>query len=234
MELHLGKFQLISTLCTPFAVDTPGGTQVVAKPSMEYLGSAIHSSGLADNEVSKRIAIARADFDALDRTWTHSALTWKQKLQIYSSLVESKFLYSMVSLVLTIAQQRTVNGFQNRCLRRIIGVLPAYVSRVSNATVLQRSCYIPATRLLHKRRLQQFGKILRSPEGHPLRTATFIPNTMIPTTERYVRRIGRPCKEWTREVIPEITSLFGSLEAARTVTMQKELWNNALFDKLGF
>jgi len=234
MELHFGKFQLISTLFSPFAVDTPGGTQVVAKPSMEYLGSTIHSSGLADNEVSKRIAIARADFDALDRTWTHSALTWKQKLQIYSTLVESKFLYSMVSLVLTTAQQRRVNGFQNRCLRRIIGVLPAYVSRVSNAIVLQRSSYIPATRLLQKRRLQQFGKILRSPEGHPLRTATFVPNTTIPRTEQYVRRVGRPCKEWTKEVIHETTFLFGSLEAASTIAMHKESWNDALFDKLGF
>ena len=234
MELHFGKFQLISTLSTPFPVSTPDGTLINATASMEYLGSAIHGDGCSDHEVNRRIAFARADFDILAKTWTHSALTWRQKLNIYGSLVESKLLYSMVSLVLTTAQKRRLDGFQNRCLRKIIGVLPSYVSRVSNATVRARACYTPATDLLLKRRLQQLGKVLRSPEGHPLRTAAFIPNTLMPATERFVRRVGRPCKEWVREAISETSSLFGSLDAALPLAMQKTTWDNALLQKLGF
>ena len=86
--------------------------------------------------------MSRADLDAFAKTWTHSALTWPQKLKIYTVLVESRFLFSMVSLVLTVAQQRRVNGFQNRCLRKIIGVAPSYVSRVSNAIVLAKAAYL--------------------------------------------------------------------------------------------
>ena len=116
MELHFGKFQLITTSAQPASVRAPDGTVIHSKGSMEYLGSILHGDGQADHEISRRIAMARADFDTLSHTWTHSALTWKQKLRTYVSLVESKLLYSMATLVLTVAQRRKLNGFQNRCL----------------------------------------------------------------------------------------------------------------------
>ena len=143
-------------------------------------------------------------------------------------------MHSLSSLVLTVAQQRKVNGLQNRCLRRIFGIAPSYSSRVSNASVLARAGYPIATELLKKRRLQLLGKILRSPEGHPLRVASFIPGTTIPATERFVRRVGRPSKEWVKETILDVISLFGSLQAATQFAASKNMWNDALFDKIGF
>ena len=140
----------------------------------------------------------------------------------------------MVSLVLTKAQKRRLDGFQNWCLRKIIGVLPSYVSLISNATVLARACYTPATDLLLKRRLQQLGKALRAPVGHPLRTAAFIPNTLVPATERFVKRVGRRCKELVKEAICGTSSFFGSLETALPLAMQKTTWDNALLPKLDF
>jgi len=234
MEMHVGKFQMISTPRAPFTVETPDGAQVAAKPSMEHLGAVLHGSGCADHEVSRRIAIATGDFDLLDKTWAHSVLTWKQKLSVYTSRVESKLLYSMTSLVLTAAQRRKVNGFQNRYIRRIIGVPLSYVSRVSNAIVLARASYPLATSLLQKRRLQLLGKILRCDGTHPLRASVFVPHTTIPATDSFIRRVGRPSKEWVKEVCEEAAVLFGSLEAAMTKTLEKDLWNAALSEKLCF
>ena len=148
-----------------------------------------------NHEVVKRIAMAKADFIALSNVWRRSALTWRRKLAIYHMLVESKLLYSLSSICLTVAQERQLNGFQNRCLRHIIGVSPSFISRVPNAEVLQRSGHMAATVLLQKRQLQLLGKVLRSPEGHPLRTASFIPGTNHPVTDPFVRRCGTPCKE---------------------------------------
>ena len=136
--------------------------------------------------------------------------------------------------MLTVSQQRKVNSFQNRCLRCIVGIGPSYVSQVSNASVLARVDYPIATELLKKRRLQLFGKILRSPEGHPLRVASFIPDTTIPATERFVRRVGRPSKEWIRETTLDVISLFGSLQLAAPLAASKNMWNDALLDKIGF
>ena len=122
----------------------------------------------------------------------------------------------------------------NRCRRRIVGIAPSYVSRVSNAIVLARADYPTASDLLKKRRLQLFGKILRSPEGHPLRVASFIPDTTISATERFVRRVGRPSKEWIRETTLDVISLFGSLESAGPLAASKDTWNDCLLDKMGF
>ena len=129
-------------------------------------------------------------------------MTWKRKLAIFGHLVESKLLYGLSSICLTVAQERKLNGFQNRCLRQIIGVKPSYISRVSNAAVIQRSGHTLATQLLRQRQMQLLGRVLQSGEGHPLRTVTFIPGTDYPLTERFVRRRGAPSKEWLRTILP--------------------------------
>jgi len=232
MELHFGKFQLISTTTGNTSIVTPDGTSIEKQDSMEYLGASLHGDGTVHHEVIRRIAFARSDFQALSCVWSRSALTWTQKVHIFSSLVESRLLYSLASFVLTKALERKLDGFQNRCLRKILGIAPSYISRVANATVLCKSGHIRATCSLRKRRLQLFGKILRCPSGHPLRDSCFIPGTWTPAVDRYVRRVGRPCKEWVKEAITDTAQLFGSLESALTVAADKVSWSAALTDKL--
>ena len=139
---------------------------------------------------------------ALDCVWKRSSLTWKRKLRIFNSLIESKLLYSLSTICLTVSQERQLNGFQNRCLRVIIGTKPSYVSRVSNAAVLAKSGHTLATDLLRHRQCRLLDQVLHSPEGHPLRSATFIPGTDQPLTDRYIRRRGAPAKEWLRTLLP--------------------------------
>ena len=64
--------------------------------------------------------------------------------------------------------------------------------------------------------------------------ACFIPGTFVPVTEQYVRRVGRPSKEWVREIIQDTASLFGSMESASASAQNKLSWNSMLTDKLGF
>ena len=161
-------------------------------------------------------------------------MTWKEKSYIFSTFVESKLLYAASSLCLTVAPQRRVNGFQCRCIRKITGIPPAYLSRVSNKEVLHRAGHRPATELLRKKRLQLFGKVLRSPEGHPLRASCFMRGTTLPATDQYVRRIGRPCREWARELIADSCALFGNLVAAQEAALHKTTWSAALSQRLGF
>ena len=48
----------------------------------------------------------------------------------------------------------------------------------------------PATETLRLRRLDLFGKLLRAPEGHLLRTACFSPGTLLPANDRDVLSKG--------------------------------------------
>jgi len=223
---------LISTATGDVSIVTPDGTTIEKRESMEYLGASLHGDGSVHQEVVRRIAHAKADFKALSCVWSRSALVWKEKVHIFSSLVESKLLYSLTGVVLTRALERKLNGFQNRCLRQILGIAPSYISRISNATVLSKSGHTRATDILRKRRLQFFGKILRSPTGHPLRDSCFAPDSWTPAVDRYVRRVGRPCKEWVTEVMRDSVQLFGSFQSALAIAAERDCWNAALHNKL--
>ena len=107
--------------------------------SMVYLGSILTAHGSIHRELGRRIASAKADFDTLAKVWTHSSLTWSRKLRIYSSLVESKLFYALASCCLTRADERRLDGFQNRCLRKIMGIKSAFISRVSNLAVREKA-----------------------------------------------------------------------------------------------
>ena len=195
---------------------------------MNYLGTVLTGDVHDQHELVKRIAMAKIDFMALDKVWRRSSLTWRRKLDIFHALVQSKLLYSLSTVCLTLAQERRLNGFQNRCLRTIIGVAPSFVSRVSNEEVWRRCERPPATRLLRKRQLQLLGKILRSPEGHPLRTCSLIPNSCRPVTDHFVRRRGRPAKEWMKAVMDEATRIFGGFDIAMRTAQGKLSWEAKL------
>ena len=147
---------------------------------------------------------------------------------IYDSLIESKLLYSLAGACFTKAQLRRLDGFQNRCLRNIVGVKPSWISRVSNADVITRTGHAPASQLLLMRQMQLFGKVLRSDQESALHRSSFVPGTHVPTTERYVRRVGRPCKEFVTEMLQQSMRLFGNVDSAAAVASNKQAWNHAL------
>ena len=102
----------------------------------------------------------------------------------------------MAAIHLNAADRRRLNGFQAKCLREIFGIKPSYYSRVSNQEVLRRTGHLKATELLERQQLALLGRVLRAPDGNPLRTSTLIIGTLQPATSRYVRRAGRPRTEW--------------------------------------
>ena len=82
--------------------------------------------------------------------------------------------------------------------------------------------------------MQLWGKILHVEPQHPLKRACFIPSTFVPVTEQYVRRVGRPSKEWVREVMQKAAALFGNMVSASAAEQNKPNWNSRLTEKLGF
>ena len=81
-------------------------------------------------------------------------------------------------------------------MRVILKVPPAYLSRVSNAAVLQRAGQVELARQLLKQQLILYARVVRKHGDDVLRGVTFAPGTDMPATSRYVRRVGRPRNEW--------------------------------------
>ena len=199
MQMHFGKFQLLPINCNP-AITVDGERQLETQSRMDYLGTVLSEDVHDTQELHKRIAIAKKDFISLQNIWRRSSLTWKRKIRIFEALVESKLLYSVRTSSMTLAQEKRLDAFQSKCLRQIIGIKPAYVSRVTNDEVLKKSEQVKASIQIRARQSKLLKKILRCPEGHPLRHASFCPGTDVPLTDRFVRRIGRPHREWVRTV----------------------------------
>ena len=115
----------------------PDGTLVKPAESMLYLGSLLAADGKITSELGRRMGMAQNDFAAFEKVWKHSALSRKKKLLIFSSCICLMLAYGIFTAHLTIAEFRRIDGFQTRCLRKILRISHAYYNRISNETVRQ-------------------------------------------------------------------------------------------------
>ena len=129
------------------------------------------------------------------------------------------------------AQMRRLDGFQARCLRTILKIQPAYFSRISNESVRQTAGFERASTKLSERQMVLLGKVIRSPEGEPLRNSSFIPGTIRAATERYVRRVGRPRKEWIPVALAEAYKVTGNSSDLQALTADENKWKRLVVNK---
>ena len=230
LELHEGKFQLLQVRCAETIRNT-SGQPIAGQNNMGYLGASLASDGTAGAELSRRIGMAKHDFRALCKVWRHSTLTTKRKLEVYKSLVESKLLYGLVTASFTKAQLRRLDGFQAKCLRTIMGVQPSFLSRISNETVRAQADWKPASKMLRLEQLVYLGKVLRSDPAGPLKQVSFVPDTLLPATDRCVRRVGRPRKEWLKSVMPDADHVAGGHSKLKAAVASPNGWKQLVVRK---
>ena len=167
------KFNWKKLEMMPVRVDavirTPDGDQVKCKDQLVYLGSSLSSDGKVGSELNRRLGLARADYENLRKIWSHSALSVRRKVAVFEACVVSKLLYGLTSACLNKCEKRRIDGFQARCLRKIMKVAPAYWSRVSNQTVLARASSRPVSQQLLKHQLIYFGRIASRNPTDPVR-----------------------------------------------------------------
>ena len=109
-----------------------------------------------------------------------------RKLHYFDAFVMSKLLYGLSSTWLTSSQQRRLDGFHARCLRRILSIQPAFLSRVSNAIVFDKAAARPASEQMKSQQLSLLGKVGRAPAGSPIRRDALVGNTAIPSIGCYI------------------------------------------------
>ena len=199
LQLHEKKFQLIGVNAAGCLRDS-AGNDIEMQSEMVYLGALITDDGRIHRELARRIGAANADFRALSRVWRHSSLNRDRKLRIFNATIVSKLTYGLATAVLGVAEKRRLNGFHNRCLRSIWGIKPSFISRVSNQSVLETTNQKPLTHHLARQQLLLYGKAARALDGGLMRESTFSPKTLLPATDRFVRKRGRPRLEWVSEV----------------------------------
>ncbi len=136
LELNLEKTVLLRIRgdADIFACD---GTPLLVKDQAVYLGGLLSINGRPVAELTRRLGEARRSFSNLVAVWKHCNISRSRKFCIYEACVLSKLLYGLESVWLLQADRNRLDSFHAQCLRRILGIPPAFPSRVSNATVVR-------------------------------------------------------------------------------------------------
>ena len=138
--------------------------QLEVVETFTYLGSTIASSLSLDAEISRRIGKAAAVMSKLNkRVWSNSQLTVNTKLCVYQACVLSTLLYGSESWTTYAGQEKRLNSFHLRCLRRLLQI--KWQDMVTNTEVLQRAGIPSMTALLSQKRLRWLGHVRRMEDG---------------------------------------------------------------------
>ena len=208
MKLHWGKTQAL-LVGDATELRKPDGTPFENNGSLQYLGATLACDGRPDSELSRKLGTARADFNQLRQLWSHSGTPLTDKLRYFDAYVLSKLQYGLATIWLNTAQRRRMDGFVARCLRRILHVPAAFISRVSNATIYERAGVGAFSQQILKHQLVLLRKVALSQNPH-LRRDTFADSSLTPQIGRFVRRVGRPRQDWTSRLLQEGRERFGA------------------------
>ena len=227
LKINWKKVEFMAIRCTPHLRD--GNDQSIPqKSSIGYLGALLDSSGAIQSELNRRIGMATADFKAMSTIWNHSHLTKWWKHRVFQACISSKLLYGLQTAWLTKVQRAKVDGFQAKCIRKIIKVAPSYWSRVSNVEVLARLGAQKLSKQLLEQQLMLFGKIYRRSNSDISRQMVFDPSTDSLRIAGVARARGRPRLNWCQEVHKQAILLNGGSAVIGPLMVNEVSWKKAV------
>ena len=163
-------------------------------------------------ELTRRLGEAKNAFQQLSAVWNHANVTRQRKIRILETCIFSKLLYGLESCVLLAADRERLDGFQARCLRRIYKILPAFISRVSNAEVRSTAGARPLSAALLQKQLDFYGKLARAHPNTLPRRMVFEEgrvHCILPRDWHSSRKRGRPRLQWAAYMHACALSLAG-------------------------
>ena len=110
-------------------------------------------------------------------------------------------------------ENRRLDAFQARCLRKILRIPHSYISRVPNAVVLQRSGARLLSNSLLRKQLTFLGHVARKPGDDAVRLTVFQPFSHLLAEPPENRKRGRPRKTWPQEIYRHACAAAGGVEA---------------------
>ena len=114
--------------------------------------------------MNKRIGKAASTLARLTaRVWTSPKLSVKTQMAVYNACVISAMLYGSEARTMYARQERRLNSFHLRSIRRILGI--SWQDKVTNGDVLSRAGLPSMYTLLRQRRLRWLGHVRRMEDG---------------------------------------------------------------------
>eukprot|EP00959_Pyramimonas_sp_CCMP1952_P454177 9469500-Pyramimonas_sp.AAC.1 len=141
---------------------------------MKKLGATIYSSLNIKQELVKRLGGAWGKSLKYTGAWKHRSISVERKLSVSAVLVTTEIGSYVNSAWQNKNRRRSLDGFQARCLRRILNIHHSYTPRVPDKN--HQNMWI--------------GKHGRSSDADVLRNLTLQPGSVRPTTAAIARKRG--------------------------------------------
>ena len=164
LTISLKKTNIMSQDTESLPAITINNYQLDVVKEFTYLGSTMTDNLSMDSEISRRIGRATSTLARLSkRVWDNAKLTLNTKMTVYRACVLSVLLYGSESWTLYSRQERRLNTFHMRSLRRILGI--KWSDRITNNEVFRRAATPSIYTLLRQRRLRWLGHVRRMQDG---------------------------------------------------------------------
>lgn len=184
--------------------------------SFTYLGAVVTQDGGGTADVKKRVALASGQFKKLAGIWKAGDISKKTKTSLFRSLVLSVLCYGCETWKLTKGEERALDSFQNRCLRRIYKV--HWSDHTTNEEVLMMAGTEKMSRIVMERRWKWIGHVLRKVRSDDCAVA-------LGWAPEGRRRRGRPKMTWRRMVEMERDGAgWKSWDSARQAAGDRQQW----------
>lgn len=190
-----------------------------------YLGSTITDNLSLDVELDKRIGKATSTLARLSkRVWTNPTLKTCTKMAVYNACIISTLLYGSESWTTYARQERRLNTFHLRCLRRILGI--SWQDKVPNTEVLSRANLPSMFTMLRQRRLRWLGHVRRMDDGR-------IPKDILYGELRSGKRsTGRPQLRFKDVVKRDMKALDIDVRSWEDLAADRPRWRSTLLRQI--
>ena len=216
--LRLGPARLLP----PPALRALRGQPVLEKDIEKTLGHLLGSANTTRLAVKSKVRDMFFTAKQFKLIWK-SKLSQKKKLEKFQSLVVSK-TWGVHLLALGVDDFRKLDSVYTRCVRRILGIKAAYISRISNEDVMKKAAIPTLYSIIRQKQFALFGHVLRLSQADTDWRVCFQPGTNCSPClpDGIKKRQGRPRAQWAEILFQLFQDKFPQYSRANIVALAQE------------
>ena len=172
--------------------------------------------GTWGGDVRVRCGKASDVFEKMRPVWSSKKIRLGTKIRLYKAIVVPTALYASETWRKPKAIARKVDAFQQRCLRRILGI--TYRDRVKNEEIMRRTGQRRLQDVVAGRRSQFWGHVVRM-------DANRIPRSALGWfSAEGKRKKGRPRQTWRRTIEKDLREAGTTMQEATETATNRPEW----------
>lgn len=218
LNINKGKTKTIRINANRMEPVKVGADDIEEVDKFQYLGAYVDKTGGADHDIRCRTGKAWGAFNKFSKVWRSGKIRRRTKLRLFNSNVLSVLLYGCETWKMNKEDERRLDVFQQKGLRRIMKI--RWPMRISNEEVrVMSSTKETVSQVIRRRRWKLIGHILRSDNEHTKTALTWTPPGK--------RSRGRPKETWRRTVERERKQMgFATWGSAGAVARDRTAWRS--------